>query len=299
MLRREPRARSRAGVDGSPAGRAMQDTVVDSHQHFWEVGRFEYPWMSPEVAVLYRDYTPADLEPLLREHGVGRTVLVQASNSVEETRWMLALADAHPFVAGVVGWVDLASPEAGRQLDDFARHPKFKGVRHLVESEPDDWLAREDALGGMREVAARGLAFDLLVHTRHLRHVPALADRVPGLRMVVDHMAKPPIASGAIDEWADAIGRVADVPGVRCKLSGLVTEASHGGWAEGDLRPYVERALDLFGAGRMMFGSDYPVCLLAADYGRVLGAFRALLAGLGEEDRRRVFSENAEEFYGL
>jgi L-fuconolactonase len=278
----------------------MERGIVDSHQHFWKVGLFDYPWMNPGVEVLYRDYAPEDLEPLLEQCGVARTVLVQASNSVEETRWMLGLAEAYPRIAGVVGWVDLASPAAGRQLDELARNPKLKGVRHLVESEPDDaWLAREDVIAGLGEVAARGLTCDLLVHTRHLEHVVALAKRCPSLRMVVDHMAKPPIASGEIDAWASAIERVAAAPTIWCKLSGLVTEANLSAWTVENLRPCVERALAAFGPGRMLFGSDYPVCLRAASYGRVLEAFRTLLVGLAPGDRERIFSMNAVEFYGL
>ena len=278
----------------------MEDHIIDSHQHFWQVGRFDYPWMSSEVEVLYRDYLPEALEPVLRENGVARTVAVQASNSVEETRWLLGLADAHPFVAGVVGWVDLAAPEVGRQLDELAAHQKFKGVRHLVEDEPaDDWLVRPEVLRGMRELASRGLSYDLLVRVRHLPHARRLADECRDLRLVVDHAAKPPIAAGETKEWARGLGSLAECPNVFCKLSGLVTEADHRRWHTEDLRPYVETALEHFGPGRLIYGSDWPVCLLAARYGRVLRAFQTLLDGLGAEDRRRVFRDNAAAFYRL
>ena len=278
----------------------MERRIVDAHQHFWKVGLFDYPWMSPEVEVLCRDYLPEDLEPLAEQCGVARTVLVQASNSLEETRWLLGLADAHPLVAGVVGWVDLESPDVGRQLDELAAHPKFKGVRHLVESEPaDDWLVRRRVLDGLRELAARDVPYDLLVHTRHLEHVPAIADACPKLRMVVDHMAKPPIAAGRVDEWARELERAAEVETIHCKLSGLVTEADPRGWRVEDLRPYVEHALGCFGPERLIFGSDYPVCLRAASYGEVLDSFGSLLAGLGDRDRELVFGGNAARFYNL
>jgi Predicted metal-dependent hydrolase of the TIM-barrel fold len=278
----------------------MNATIIDSHQHFWQVGRFDYPWMSAEVATLYRDFLPEALEPLLNDCGVRRTVLVQASNSLEETRWLLELADRHRFIAGVVGWVDLTSPQVEEQIVAFTTHPKFKGVRHLVESEPaDGWLARPSVLGGLKVLAAHGVAYDLLVHTRHLKYVLTVAEHCPDLRLVVDHMAKPPIASGEIKEWARELKAVAQIPGIHCKLSGLVTEADHAAWKTADLIPYAECALDWFGAERMMIGSDWPVCLLAATYERALEAYQELLAGLNDRERQRIFAGNAANFYRL
>jgi L-fuconolactonase len=277
----------------------MSFEIIDSHQHFWEVGRFDYPWMSPEVDVLYRDYALADLEPLAAREGVSRTVLVQASNSLDETQWMLDIAEASDLVAGVVGWVDLTSPAVAHDLDELMKHPKLKGVRHLVESEPDDrWLERADVLGGLRELERRRLPYDLLVHTRHLDAARGVADACPGLRLVVDHLAKPPIASREFDEWALDIERIAEVEGVSCKLSGLVTEAGPD-WSVDDLKPYVDHALRSFGAERLIFGSDYPVCLLAASYSDVHAAARLLVASLDEEARALVFGGNAKRFYGI
>lgn len=278
----------------------MDGTIIDSHQHFWQVGRFDYPWMSAEVETLYRDFLPESLAPLLNENGVRQTVLVQASNSLAETRWLLELADRHPFIAGVVGWVDLTDSQVESQLAEFIGHPKFRGVRHLVESEPaDDWLVQPGVLRGLKVLAARGVAYDLLVHTRHLRHVLTVAERCPGLRLVVDHMAKPPIASGKIEEWARELKLVAEIPGLHCKLSGLVTEADHLSWKTEDLRPYVERALEWFGPDRMMIGSDWPVCLLAASYEQVRTAYQSLLGGLNDRERRRILADNAASFYRL
>ena len=271
--------------------------MIDSHQHFWQVGRFDYPWMSRDLGVLYRDYLPDDLAPILRENGVKQTVLVQASNSVAESRWLLDLADENSFIAGVVGWVDLMSVEIEAQLDELCAHPKFKGVRHLVESEPqDDWLVQPAVLTGLEKLSARGLSYDLLVHTRHLRYVPQVAESCPDLRLVVDHMAKPPIARNEFEKWSQALKPVARYPNIHCKLSGLVTEANWSSWQTNDLRPYVQYALELFGADRMMFGSDYPVCLLAASYDRVLGSFQELLT---DNDRDKIFSKNAARFYRL
>jgi L-fuconolactonase len=274
--------------------------IIDSHQHFWQVRAFDYPWMTPQVELLCRDYLPPTLEPILQRNGVDQTILVQASNSVAETRWLLDLADRNSFIGGVVGWVDLKSEDVARQLDEFTAHPKFKGVRHLVESEPtDDWLTQETVIRGLRELSSRGLSYDLLVHTRHLKHARTVVEECPELRFVIDHLAKPPIASGEIEEWAQELKQLAAFPNVSCKLSGLATEANWPNWSVEDLRPYVETALEYFGSDRMMFGSDWPVCLLAATYDRVRESFEMLLAGLDDKDRRRVFSENAIKFYRI
>ena len=276
------------------------DLIVDSHQHFWQVGRFDYPWMTPKVDVLCHDYLPPALEPLLRRNQAGQTILVQASNSVAETRWLLTLANENPSIAGVVGWVDLQSETVGRQLEELASHPKFKGVRHLVESEPaEDWLIQESVVKGLRELSLRGLTYDLLVHTRHLKHAKTAVDECPDLRFVIDHMAKPPIASGKLDEWARELKPLASASNVWCKLSGLVTEASWTDWRVEDFIPYVDKSLEYFGPQRIMFGSDWPVCLLAASYEQVLEVFQTLLADLSEEDRDLIFSKNASQFYRL
>jgi L-fuconolactonase len=274
--------------------------IVDAHQHFWQVGRFDYPWMTSDLGILCRDYLPADLKPVLRENGVGETVLVQASNSVAESRWLLSLADQNSFIAGVVGWVDLGSADVDNQLAELARHPKFKGVRHLVESEPaDDWLVQPAVISGLQRLSEYGLSYDLLVHTRHLRHARTVAERCSDLRFVIDHLAKPPIAKHGFEEWARELRPLASFPNMYCKLSGLVTEADWSSWTIDDLRPYVEYALELFGPERLMFGSDHPVCLLAASYERVLGSFQELLQILDTEDHNRVFGENARTFYRL
>lgn len=283
--------------------------IIDSHQHFWQVGRFEYPWMSPELGVLYRDYLPEMLEPILKECGVAKTILVQASNSLSETDWLLSLAERHQFIAGVVGWVDLTDSGMAEDLEVFSANPKFKGVRHLVESEPkEDWLAQPEVLRGLQTLEQHDVSYDLLVHTRHLKHVKTVAEACPRLRLVVDHVAKPPIGDGSRGsrgevaewaKWARALSEVAAYPNVSCKLSGLVTEANAKSWRTEDLRPFVEQALEFFGPGRMMFGSDWPVCLLAASYAQVMEAFQSLLRELGDEERAMIFGGNATKFYQL
>ena len=252
------------------------------------------------MELLFRDYLPPMLAPILNRRGVDQTILVQASNSVEETRWLLEVATENSFIGGVVGWVDLQSDDVARQLDEFTAYAKFKGVRHLVESEAaDDWLTQASVIRGMRELGSRGLAYDLLVHTRHLQHAERTVKQCPDSRFVIDHMAKPPIARGEIDEWARGLKQLAAHPNVSCKLSGLVTEANRKNWRVEDLKPYVETALEYFGPKRMMFGSDWPVCLLAATYEQVLEAFQTLLADLSEADRDSIFSKNASAFYRI
>ena len=274
--------------------------MIDSHQHFWQVGRFDYPWMTTDLGVLYRDYLPDDLGPILRSNGVEKTVLVQASNSVAESLWLLNLSDENRFIAGVVGWVDLMSPDIEVQLVQLTAHPKFKGVRHLVESEPhDDWLIQPAVLSGLKRLSTYGLSYDLLVHTRHLKYVPRVVESCPELALVVDHLAKPPIAKNEIDAWSQAFKPLASYPNVHCKLSGLVTEANWTSWQTDDLRPFVDFALESFGPERLMFGSDYPVCLLASSYDRVLASFQEILKSLNDDEREKIFSKNAARFYRL
>jgi len=250
--------------------------------------------------VLYRDYLPAQLEPVLAENGVDQTVLVQASNSVAESRWLLQLAEENSFIAGVVGWVDLRSEEATDQLRQLTADSKFKGVRHLVESEPaDDWLVESSVLSGLNELSLHNLSFDLLVHTRHLKYARVVAERCPELSLVIDHLGKPPIARQEFAEWARELRPLAEFPNVYAKLSGLVTEANPAMWETDDLRPYVDYALELFGTERLMFGSDHPVCLLAASYGQVLESFQELLKDLSSDEHQQIFSGNAHRFYRL
>lgn len=272
--------------------------MIDSHQHFWQVGRFNYPWMTSDLGVLYRDYLPDELAPILTNNGVDKTILVQASNGLAESRWLLNLADENSFIAAVVGWVDLMSPDIDAQLVELTAHPKFKGVRHLVESEPqDDWLVQPAVLSGLRRLSTYGLSYDFLVHTRHLKYVPQVAEACPELALVIDHLAKPPIAKNEIKEWSKGFKPLASYPNIHCKLSGLVTEANWTSWQTDDLRPYVEFALDTFGPERLMFGSDYPVCLLASSYDRVLASFQEILTNLRDDEREKVFSRNAARVY--
>ena len=272
--------------------------TVDSHHHLWDLGRFEYTWMPPGPSVLRRNYLPDDLKPILDRNNVSKTVVVQAHQSVEETNFLLDLADANEFIAGVVGWVDLSSPDVGAVLDGLAGRPGLVGIRHLVHDEPDDaWLSRDDVAGGLRELAEHGLTYDLLVTPRHLKHVPPLAERVPELRMVVDHIAKPLIAAGEMEPWAADLAAVAAIPGIYCKVSGMFTEADQSGWTVEDLKPYVAHMVEHFGLDRLMWGSDWPVSLLAASYEQVLTVALDAVGPISEGDRAKLMGRNAIDFY--
>ncbi len=279
----------------------MTDTpVVDSHQHFWDLSRLDYSWMPEDESPLRRDFLPADLRPLIADAGVDRSVIVQAHQSMDETYWLLDLADETDFVAGVVAWVDLADPNVGATLDKLTERRYFCGVRHLWHDEADlGWVVRPDIVRGLRELAARGIAYDLLSRPPHLPFIPQLLKGVPDLRTVVDHISKPLIAEGEIEPWSTDLARVAENPTVMCKVSGIVTEADHENWTPDDLRPYVERVVELFGYDRLMFGSDWPVCTQAATYGQVVSAYREVLGPLSDTDRDAVFGGNAACFYRL
>ena len=274
--------------------------VTDAHQHFWQRKVFDILRMPQEMELLNQDYTPGDLKPLLDQVGVQQTVLVQTYSSLENTRDFLRMADAHPWVGAVVGWVDLTAPEVGDTLDEFQRHPKFKGVRHQWHDELDPaWIMRPDVLRGLRELAARGIPFDLLPKEPNWPYVPMVSEAVPELPLVIDHIAKPRIATRQFDEWATAMARAAESPRMMCKLSGMVTEANRHDWKPADLKPYVEKVVELFGVERVMFGSDWPVCLLAGSYSQVFDALRECLGGLSAGEMELVFGGNARRFYGI
>src|SRR3989475_4063727 len=273
--------------------------VVDAHHHFWDPARRDYPWMGVELAAIRRRFGPEDLAALLAETGVDRTVLVQTISSLDETREFLATAAATDFIAGVVGWIDLTDSAVADTLAELQSGPGGKflvGIRHQVHDEPDPrWLVRDDVQRGIQAVGDSGLVYDLLVKTRELPAAVETARRHPDMRFVLDHIAKPRIAAGPRDEeWERAMAPLAGQPNVFCKLSGMVTEAHWADWTPEDLQPYAARSLDWFGPERCMFGSDWPVCLLAADYARVVSTMKELV---GENDN--VFGATATRVYRL
>jgi len=278
-------------------------TVVDSHQHFWDPARADYPWMTDEVAAIRRPFTPGDLRPALETAGVDYTVLVQTRSSEDETRAFMATAAATPFVAGVVGWVDLTAPDVADRIAALQARPDgatLVGIRHQAHDEPDPrWLLREDVRRGLRAVRDAGLAYDLLVRTRELPAALETARAFPDLHFVIDHIAKPPIKDGETEGWAAALSPFREHERVCCKLSGMVTEADWGAWTPADLQPYIDRVGDIFGEDRLMFGSDWPVCLLAAPYATVYDTLREALRALSSPDQDKIFGANAMRFYRL
>lgn len=278
----------------------MSQAQIDAHQHFWRLDRADYGWLTPALGPLYRDYLPQDLKPILDLAGVGRTVLVQAAPSVAETRFLLSLADQHPWIAGVVGWVDLAAPDAAETIAALARHPKLKGLRPMLQDLPDDeWILHDALAPALAAMCAHGLRFDALVQPRHLPVLRRFLERWPALPVVIDHGAKPHIALGRQEQWArDIAALAADFPHVHCKLSGLITEALPQAGLE-DLRPYAETLLTAFGPARLMWGSDWPVVHLRCGYDHWRALSLKLTAHLSAPERAALFGETAARFYGL
>ncbi len=277
--------------------------AIDAHHHFWDPDRGDYPWMIGPVTPIRRIFTPEDLRPLLAPAGVEKTILVQTWSSFDESHAFLDLAEATDFIAGVVAWVDLTAPHVGAQLDALmaAKGGKWLvGVRHQVHDEPDPrWLCRPEVRRSLVEVAARGLVYDLLIR---LREIPAALETVralPKLRFVIDHIAKPDIARNGFAAWSNLMQPFGAEANVWCKLSGMVTEADWAKWTPAQIAPYIAEVLRIFGPGRCMMGSDWPVSLLAADYGSTISLVRDAIADLPEADQRAILRDTAADVYHL
>lgn len=270
---------------------------LDAHQHFWRYSATEYPWI-PVGSALQRDWLPEDLAALQSPLGFDGSIAVQARQTLEETRWLVSLADRHLHIRGVVGWVDLRSEQVAAQLREFAAHPKFVGVRHVVQDEPDDrFMLGAEFLRGLSQLRGFGLTYDLLIFPKQLPAAREVVARFPEQPFVLDHIAKPPIARSEFEPWATEIRALARHPNVYCKLSGLVTEADHQHWREEDLHPYLDVVAEAFGPVRLMIGSDWPVCLLAANYERAMQAVITWAQRFLQAERAGVLGDNCARFY--
>lgn len=271
--------------------------MIDAHQHFWSLARGDYGWLTPALGAIHRDFGPADLAPLLARHGIARTILVQAAPTEAETEFLLTIARAEAMVAGVVGWTDFAATDAPAAIGRLAANPLLVGLRPMVQDiADDDWLLRPSLAPAFAALIGHRLVFDALVLPRHLSRLYTVAQLHPDLSIVIDHMAKPPIAEGRLDPWRADMAALAALPNVCCKLSGIVTEAGPD-WTVARLQPFVAHALALFGPRRIIWGSDWPVATLAASYDDWIAATGSLLAGLSPDERAAVGGGNAARIY--
>lgn len=272
---------------------------IDAHHHCWRYTAEEFDWINHEMRVIRRDFSPADLAPELSATGIDGTIVVQARQTIVETNSLLALGNQHSFIKGVIGWVPLIDPQVGRLLDQLQIYKKLKGVRHVLQGEPDSYMSAPAFDAGLKAVAARGLRYDLLVKAPQLPAAILLVDRHPTLSFVLDHIAKPTIAGAPPIEWQRYLAELARRPNVCCKFSGVVTEVPGLQWTPELLRPYFDVALNIFGPDRLMFGSDWPVCLVASDYVRWFRFVESCTAALTPAERQSIFGGTAARFYRL
>jgi L-fucono-1,5-lactonase len=273
---------------------------IDAHHHFWQFDAAQYGWINESMGVLRCDFLPADLEQEIAAAGIDGVVTVHARQTLEETRWLLDLAEEHEFIRGVVGWVPLADPDIREQLDSLARVPALKGVRHVVQDEPDESFLVGDAFNaGVDALVKHGLVYDILIYERQLPQAIQFVDRHPQQVFVLDHLAKPQVRKTIVRPWREHIRQLAQRENVYCKVSGLTTEADWQSWTEEQLSVYLDTVLEAFGAKRLMFGSDWPVCLLATTYGGWHDLVRRHFAGLSAEEQSRIFGHTAVDVYRL
>ncbi len=273
---------------------------IDAHQHYWHYSPAKYAWINDEMGVLKSDHLPERLAPLLAAAGLDGTVAVQARHAVDETAWLLELADKNPFIKGVVGWVDLASPGLESQLARLAAHPKFRGVRHVLQDEPDDrFMLRAEFLRGIEKLASFDLVYDILIFPRHLPVAVELVQRFPEQSFVLDHIAKPFIKDHMMNPWREQIQELSSCGNVTCKVSGMVTEADWHNWQPADFRPYLDVVFSAFGPERLMFGSDWPVCTVAGSYSQVVELVVDYARTLSPDEQAEIWGGTAARIYGL
>lgn len=273
--------------------------IIDSHQHFWNYDPVRDGWITGEMQAIRRDFLPEDLLPVLQQNRVHSCVAVQADPSEAETHFLLDLAERHDFIKGVVGWVDLCAGNVEERLEYFAQYSKLKGIRHIVQAEPEGFMLREDFQRGISKLKQFGFTYDILIYPNQLDDAIALVKRFPDQKFVLDHIAKPYIRQGTIYPWNEKIRTLAGFDNIYCKVSGMVTEADWKAWKKEDFRPYLDDVFDAFGSYRIMFGSDWPVCLVAAEYGEVKGILEDYLKDRRFAQESEVWYQNAIDFYHL
>lgn len=273
--------------------------VIDTHQHFWKYAPDRQPWISEEMAAIRRDFLPEDLATVLNENGVEGCIAVQAEQTLEETHWLLSLAQEHAFIKGVVGWVNLCSDDVQAQLEQLKRHNLLKGFRHVLQAEDPSFMLQPKFVRGLKTLLQFGYTYDILVYPKHLDAVLELVRQIPGQPFVIDHLAKPCIEKGEIDEWKKKMEEIARHENVYCKVSGMVTEAAWKEWNSKQLKPYLDTVVSCFGTERLLFGSDWPVCLVAASYSKWLHTVTDYFAPFSETEKENVFYRNAQKFYGI
>jgi len=273
---------------------------VDAHQHFWIYNQKDYKWIGLSMRKLQRNFLPSHLNKEFKKNGIDFCVTVQARQTIQETKWLLKLAQNNSFIKGIVGWVDLTSNSLEKDLKQFAAYKKFKGVRHVLQDEDDDrYMLRPDFIQGLSQLEKFGLTYDILIYPRHIKYACALVGKFPCQKFIIDHLAKPLIKEGKIKLWKKDMQELAKADNVFCKLSGMVTEANWYSWEQEDFLPYMEIILKAFGPDRLLFGSDWPVCTVAAKYEQVLGIVIDFIHSLSQAEQDHIMGQNAIDFYNL
>ncbi|WP_282124157.1 amidohydrolase family protein [Algibacter mikhailovii] len=274
--------------------------VIDSHQHFWHYEPAKHSWIDDDMSAIRRDFLPADLQKVYRENGIDACVAVQADQTLAETDFLIDLAVKNDFIKGVVGWVDLRNESVNTDLEKYSHHQKVKGFRHVVQGEPDhNFLLRSNFLRGISALEKYNYTYDILIFPHQLGATLEFVKRFPNQKFVIDHMAKPYIKDGFFDGWANQMQAIAKYENVSCKVSGMITEADYNTWTEAQLSPYLDLVFSAFGTDRILYGSDWPVCLVAGNYNQVKNIVTNFIAALSEDEKAKVMGKNAIKFYNL